>query len=508
MMLRCSGLTPATRAACMKMGSSLATRAPVRPGRRLLSTGGSDVEAAAKKARMDRAAALAGRAKTTTAAGSKRGQKAGEIGVAEGSDKLTAGQMGVLALTAAVFGLSIVTSHEVKNNPNGAWAQGYRGSVAESMYTFLDENILSRWRSVFQPYSEQVIPKWENGVYYGDYPDGNPPPPLLILDLNQTLMTSVHDAKYGWRHVKRPGLDSFLTALSSPGYYEVCIFSDQMIDPDVRTAIDPRNMYFWVGPDAGEVRDSVVLKRLDVMGRPLQKIVVVDDQEDTSQLCRENTLLIKPFDDAYDSKDTALDDLKVLLQALVHDDVKDYPACFKDLGTNNAADAVTEYKMRLSEYRSADIAKRTKGLGGLLRRKEAVTNQDDPFKEESFLSKMGINVGDTGGDDGREYKGNGGAVLPSLTGTGTTATPADLSGVGAGKITGKGSGSKDDNNLKPKVKKVGPLAQWYADSQKQKMEDEMNKQQYMNEKLNKLYKEKQDEEEAEKKKKREASMYN
>jgi len=489
------------RAATARLGGSLAPRAPVRPARRLLSGGGSDVEDAARKLRLERAEAMASLRKSKPTG---RVLTSSESMGAGGEEKFSAKEIALLALAATLFGLGVYTSHEVKNNPDGAWAQGYKGSVVESAYKVLDEYIFSRWREDFQPYSEQVIPKWENGVYYGDYPDGNPPPPLLVLDMGNTLMTSVHDAKYGWRHVKRPGLDKFLTSLSAPGYFEIVIFSDQMVDPEVRTAIDPRNMYFWVGPDAGEVRDSVVLKRIDVMGRPFNKIVVIDDLETTSQLCKENTLIIKPFDDAYDSKDTALDDLKILLQALVHDDVKDYPACFRDLGTNNAADAVTEYKMRLSEHRNADIAKRTKGLGGLLRRKEAVSTKEDPFKEESFLSKMGINVNNA--SDGDDQSGAVAPVLPSLTGTGTAATPADIAGVGAGVITGKGSGSKDDNNLKPKVKKTGPLAQWFTDSQKVKQESEMSKQQYMNEQLNRLYKEKQDEEAAEKKRQQNASM--
>ena len=47
------------------------------------------------------------------------------------------------------------------------------------------------------------------------------------MDLEKTLIGSDHSAQYGWRHVKRPGLDQLLERLSS--YYEIVIFSENEV---------------------------------------------------------------------------------------------------------------------------------------------------------------------------------------------------------------------------------------------------------------------------------------
>ena len=476
----CSALFRKSHATCRA--------AVLSASRRFLSS-----EAEALKLRIERAAALsAAKNKGGTSAGASASKT---VNVGEDGGGMSGKAIGFLAAISGLFGLGIYTSHEVKNNPNGSWAQKYKGSNAEVAVNWIDQRFFAGFRLLSLPYSDQVIPAWESSPYYGEIPEGMPPPPLLVLDLNKTLMSPVHDPKYGWRFVKRPGLNKFLESLSAQGYYEIVIFSDTIVDPDVRTAIDPRGAYFWCGPDAGEIRDSVVLKRLDVMGRPLSRIVVIDDNEESSALCVRNTLLIKPFSDVYDKSDNALGELAILLQALVHENVPDFPACFDALGTRVASEAVTEYKMRLSEHRAQEMAKRTKGLGGLLRGKDSETSLiiNDPLAEQSSMSLSRIVEGAS--DDDAEPK----LRLPSLTGTGTTPTKADIAGVGAGALTGVGSGSASDNNLKPKTKKAGPWAQWYSDSQKAKQEVEMKKQQYMNETYGRLMKEKQEEEDRKKK---------
>lgn len=41
-------------------------------------------------------------------------------------------------------------------------------------------------------------------------PHDIPVPHTLVLDFENTLVSSTWDRKYGWRHAKRPGVDKFL----------------------------------------------------------------------------------------------------------------------------------------------------------------------------------------------------------------------------------------------------------------------------------------------------------
>ena len=85
------------------------------------------------------------------------------------------------------------------------------------------------------------------------------------------------------------------------------------------------------GSTDGEVRDDVLLKRLDYMNRPLQKIILIDDDPEASQLFPRNTLLIKPFNNIYDKTDKSLLELIPLLQALIHENVDDVRDIFDDV---------------------------------------------------------------------------------------------------------------------------------------------------------------------------------
>lgn len=55
-------------------------------------------------------------------------------------------------------------------------------------------------------------------------PAGTPAPPLLVVDVEKTLIATEHDPRYGYRHVKRRGVDKFIEQLSN--YYEVCPCAD------------------------------------------------------------------------------------------------------------------------------------------------------------------------------------------------------------------------------------------------------------------------------------------
>ncbi len=66
-------------------------------------------------------------------------------------------------------------------------------------------------RPFSQPNREKLLPDWP---YFPNVPPGTPCPPTLVLDLEGTLCTSTWDPKFGWRHVKRPGVEKFLKEMS------------------------------------------------------------------------------------------------------------------------------------------------------------------------------------------------------------------------------------------------------------------------------------------------------
>jgi len=157
------------------------------------------------------------------------------------------------------------------------------------------------------------------------------------VDLEKTLIASVYDARFGWRHVKRPGVDKFIKTLSK--YYEVVIFSenDLGVSDQILVAIDPENVCHKFGMNSGEIRGTtnppIVIKRLDYMNRDVSRIILIDDNPESYQKFPRNTLAVQPFVNVNDTSDTVLYDLIPLLQALVHEEIVDFRDCLDNLGT-------------------------------------------------------------------------------------------------------------------------------------------------------------------------------
>ena len=217
----------------------------------------------------------------------------------------------------------------------------------------------------------------------------------------------------------------------------------------------------------------------------MQKIILIDDSIEASQLCPRNTLLIKPFSDIYDKSDRELYDLTILLQALVHDNVEDFRDAIDDLGTHELGEAVTEYRMRVNEAKQKEHNKRNRGLGKLLRGEESTSSRmSDTFNSghRSLLSEVT--------DDDGMYDNK----LENRTGLMNTKSRVDLAGVGAGKLTGKGSGSKKPDEMK-QTKKTGAITQWFRDRAAADEERANMKMQAVNEKYETLMKAKMEQDE-------------
>lgn len=71
-------------------------------------------------------------------------------------------------------------------------------------------------------------------------PQDLPCPHTLVIDLENTLVHSTWDRKYGWRHAKRPGVDKFLQTLAQ--YYEIVLMSPSLagVAEPVVMSLDPQ----------------------------------------------------------------------------------------------------------------------------------------------------------------------------------------------------------------------------------------------------------------------------
>ena len=367
--------------------------------------------------------------------------------------------MGGLIGISAVLGLSGYAINEIKSNPNGQLGKAYSGSNFEKAVNFIQDTFLGKVNDLFDPVSDKLIPDWPTAPCYANVPPGTPCPPLLIVDLERTLVGSTHDIQYGWRHVKRPGLEKFIKSLA--GYYEVVLFSENDIGiaQEIMDAVDPEGMTHKLGSAAGEMRGTKVLKRLEYMNRDPRRILVIDDNPESVELCMDNVLLVPPFLDVNNKHDKTLENLIPLLQAFVHDGVEDFQKTLKDLGTHEAEEAVAEYRMRLAEVREKENRRRNRGLGGLIRGKSSASSEDDGFAPRSAV----LSPADIVGSSAQEVAYHN--TLEKLHG---------------GRELNKNYFNKD----KPKpseIKKKGGLMAMLEQAEEKKAEEQMLKQMKMNE---------------------------
>lgn len=234
---------------------------------------------------------------------------------------------------------------------------------------------------------KSLLPPFESGSYYGQIPPGVPPRPVLVLDLERTLIGSVYDANEGWKHAKRPGLDKFLQGLVQ--YYEIIIISENdlgIVSP-IYQAIDPDNYAAKFGFTACESRDQKYYKVLYNINRDPRTVIFIDDNPESVSLCKDNAIIIKPFENVNNKHDRELTNLLSFLQGIVHEGIDDFPALFKRLGTHDAHELAIDYKMRVKKHKDLEEAKKNKGLGSLIRgNKSLVTDEDDDLNPTSILS--------------------------------------------------------------------------------------------------------------------------
>ena len=100
--------------------------------------------------------------------------------------------------------------------------------------------------------------------------------PTLVVSLDGTLIESQWSRQFGWRYIKRPGVDEFLAQLS--GLYEIVLWTDCLSTAEVAIdRLDPRRcIRHRLYRDATTYSGGLHRKDLAALNRDLDKILIVD----------------------------------------------------------------------------------------------------------------------------------------------------------------------------------------------------------------------------------------
>lgn len=250
-----------------------------------------------------------------------------------------------------------------------------RRAQESSVGSWITEQVAYACSPFTEPSREKLLPDWPP-EFLNISPDV-PCPHTLVIDLEDTLVHATWDRKYGWRHAKRPGAEAFLREMTK--YYEIVIFTSNIAgvaDP-VLLALDKDGCAMHrLYRDATKFVRGTHCKDISRFNRDPRKIVVLDDNARAVQLQPENAIIIKPFVDAADKADNALEDITPFLAAIVNENVQDVPAALSKFSDHNAATIANEYGKMLEEAKGKTAAARSIGLGGFIRQRKELPAPD------------------------------------------------------------------------------------------------------------------------------------
>ena len=199
-------------------------------------------------------------------------------------------------------------------------------------------------------------------------PHDIPTPPTLVLDLENTLVSSTWDRKYGWRFAKRPGVDKFLHDMAQ--YYEIVLYSpsiDGIADPVVTSLDKDGCIMHRLYRDATYYQNGVHVKDLNRLNRNVKRMIVLDDDPAEVGLNPENMIRVKPYTDPNDRTDNTLARIAPFLIEIVRDGHDDFPALLEQYEGMDADEIADEQEERISRFRQDRQRLSQRGLGGLAR---------------------------------------------------------------------------------------------------------------------------------------------
>ncbi len=202
-----------------------------------------------------------------------------------------------------------------------------------------------------------------------------PPPPepyrhplTLVLELDDTLVHSAWDHAKGWRTAKRQGVDYFLGYLSQ--YYEIVIFSKSSMAFAENTVskIDPYHAFisYSLYKEVCRTKDGKIVKDLSMMNRPLEKIIMIDPDQDCASMQPENNIPLDKWDGKKDDKLIALIPFLEYVATQPVKDVRPILSSFKDKKNIPTEFAWREHKLRDEWNKQQKVKKENSFLNKIL----------------------------------------------------------------------------------------------------------------------------------------------
>lgn len=234
-----------------------------------------------------------------------------------------------------------------------------------SQITGFSRFISSFTDQIAKPSHDKLLPDWSQ---MPNVPHDIPIPHTLVLDLENTLVSSTWDRKYGWRHAKRPGVDKFLQELAQ--YYEIVLYSpsiDGIADPVV-TSLDKHGCIMHrLYRDATYYTNGVHVKDLNRLNRNVNRMIVLDDDPAEVQFNPENHIRVKAYTDPSDRTDTTLARITPFLVELAREGYNDIPAVLRQYQGMDADEIANEQERRIEQVRMHRDRRTQQGLGGFAR---------------------------------------------------------------------------------------------------------------------------------------------
>jgi import inner membrane translocase subunit TIM50 len=215
----------------------------------------------------------------------------------------------------------------------------------------------------------------------------------LVLDLENTLVSSSWDRKRGWRHAKRPGVDKFLLDMAQ--YYEIVLYSpsiDGIADPVVNELDKQGCIMHRIYRDGTYYHNSVHVKDLSRLNRNINRMIVIDDDLAEVQFNPENVVRVKPYTDPNDRTDNTLARITPFLIEIARENHSDIPVLLSQYQGMDADEIADEQDRRIQYYRDMREEEMSRGLGGLAKfsRKSVVMEPDMPAQDPSFRPGGGV----------------------------------------------------------------------------------------------------------------------
>lgn len=230
----------------------------------------------------------------------------------------------------------------------------------------LTDSISSYAEEYTRPNHAKLLPSWAD---IPNVPKDMAVPHTLVLDLENTLVNSTWDRKYGWRHAKRPGVDEFLRTMAQ--YYEIVIYSPshQGSAEPVITSLDPNGCVMHrLYREATHYIGGVYCKDLNSLNRNVGRIVYLDDDPKAAILNPGNLIQVKPYIDPTDRDDNTLERITPFLVEIAREEHNDVPHLLSQFQEGMDANAIAdELEQRVEDLRNQRQNHAARGLGGFSR---------------------------------------------------------------------------------------------------------------------------------------------